>query len=203
MKALRMISVQTGTKFMRNASGLRTSRYLPQMMCATGNNSAKWMLFSEMHRLFSTTSDVAPSNPSSLERASSDGVVGRPIDFDVSAKIEGNESQILTVTLEPGQVLRAESGAMMYMTEGVEMNTTSGGGISSGFARMLTGQNFFISDYTYTGDAQGEVALGTDFPSKIMRINLEEYGGKVVCQKGALLCASHTGCWEFLLAVEC
>ena len=74
------------------------------------------------------------------------------------------------------------------------MNTTTGGGLSSGFRRMLTGQNFFISDYTYRGaeDTFGTVALGTDFPSKILRLNVEEYGGKLVCQKGALLCASHT-----------
>lgn len=36
------------------------------------------------------------------------------------------------------------------------------------------------------------MALGTDFPSKIVRLNVNEYGGKLVCQKGALLCASHT-----------
>ena len=82
---------------------------------------------------------------------------------------------------------------MMYMTQGVEMNTTTGGGLSSGFQRMLTGQNFFISDYTYSGEdgTVGQVALGTDFPSKIVRLNVPEYGGKIVCQKGALLCASH------------
>lgn len=59
---------------------------------------------------------------------------------------------------------------------------------------MLTGQNFFISDYTYEGPpgTSGTVALGTDFPSKIMRLNVDEYGGKIVCQKGALLCAAHT-----------
>jgi uncharacterized protein (AIM24 family) len=86
--------------------------------------------------------------------------------------------------------LRAESGAMMYMTNGVTMNTTTGGGLSEGFRRMMTGQNFFISDYTYEGEpgTTGTVALGTDFPSKIIRLNVEEYGGKLVCQKGALLC---------------
>lgn len=57
---------------------------------------------------------------------------------------------------------------------------------------MMTGQNIFISDYTYQGDNVGYVALGTDFPSKIIRLNVDEYGGKIVCQKGALLCASHT-----------
>lgn len=124
---------------------------------------------------------------------SSDGVVSRPINFDVASKIEGNESQIVTIALEPNQVLRAESGAMMYMTDGVEMNTTTGGGLSAGFQRFLTGQNVFISDYTYTGQTgKGLVALGTDFPSKIIRLNVNEYGGKIICQKGALLCASHT-----------
>ena len=110
------------------------------------------------------------------------------------SKIEGNESQIVTIELEPGQVLRAESGAMMYMTNGVTMNTTTGGGMGEGFRRMMTGQNFFISDYTYEGEpgTTGVVALGTDFPSKIIRLNVEEYGGKLVCQKGALLCCSHT-----------
>jgi uncharacterized protein (TIGR00266 family) len=82
----------------------------------------------------------------------------------------------------------------MYMTQGVEMNTTAGGGISSGFKRMLTGQNLFISDYTYQGEpgTSGLVALGTDFPSKIVRLDVDEYGGKIICQQGALLCASHT-----------
>ena len=74
------------------------------------------------------------------------------------------------------------------------MNTTTGGGISAGFQRMLTGQNMFISDYTYVGPdgTTGTVCLGTDFPSKIMRLNVDEYGGKIICQRGALLCASHT-----------
>lgn len=113
---------------------------------------------------------------------------------------------------------------MMYMTDGVNMDTTTGGGLSAGFQRMLTGQNVFMyeftlqcivqwgarhshhylilppycsthrSDYSYDGSngPYGFVALGTDFPSKIVRLSLEEYGGKIICQKGALLCASHT-----------
>lgn len=74
------------------------------------------------------------------------------------------------------------------------MNTTTGGGLSAGFKRMLTGQNVFISDYKYEGKpgSAGLVALGTDFPSKIVRLNINQYGGKIVAQQGALLCASHT-----------
>ena len=68
------------------------------------------------------------------------------------------------------------------------------GGLSAGFKRMLTGQNVFISDYSYDGapGTAGLVALGTDFPSKIVRLSVNEYGGKIVAQKGALLCCSHT-----------
>ena len=139
--------------------------------------------------------DVVPVGNNSLEKGSvsSDGVIAtHPIDFDTASRIEGLESQIVTIALEPGQVLRAESGGMMYMTEGVEMNTTSGGGMGAGFKRLLTGQNIFISDYTYKGDTVGYVALCTELPSKILRLSLDEWGGKIVCQQGALLCASHT-----------
>ena len=139
-------------------------------------------------------SSLVKKSTSSSALTSSDGVVAVPIDFDVASRVEGQESQIVTVDLEPGQVLRAESGAMLYMTEGIEMETTTGGGLSAGFKRMLTGQNLMISDFRYTGTegTRGTVALGTDFPSKIVRLSVDEYGGKIVCQKGALLCASHT-----------
>lgn len=152
----------------------------------------------------SSSNNITPPPPSSSSSSattdvskttkSSDGVIAIPIDFDVASTIEGNESQIVTIEIEPGQVLRAESGAMLYMTKDVQMETTTGGGVSAGFKRFLTGQNVFISDYTYTGSAgtMGRVALGTDFPSKIIRLNVDQYNGKIVCQQGALLCASHT-----------
>mmetsp|Transcript_9938 Transcript_9938/g.14045 ORF Transcript_9938/g.14045 Transcript_9938/m.14045 type:complete len:519 (+) Transcript_9938:49-1605(+) len=120
-----------------------------------------------------------------------------PINFDVACKIEGEESQICTVTLQPGQVLRAESGAMIYMTHGVNMETTAGsGGLSDGFKRMMTGQNMFISDFTFTPpegqpqQQQGSVALGTDFPSKIIKLSLNDYDGKLICQRGAYLASN-------------
>ena len=81
-----------------------------------------------------------------------------------------------------------------FSNPGCVLSPTNSGGLSDGFKRMLTGQNFFISDYSYEGapGTKGQVALGTDFPSKILRLNVNEYGGKIICQKGALLCCSHT-----------
>ena len=141
-------------------------------------------------RLQSSSSAITPSSPSSSHAPAT-----IPIDFAVASRVAGQESQTLEVQLSPGQVLRAESGAMLYMTRGVKMETTLGAdGVSAGFKRMLTGQNLFISDYTYEGPegTTGTVALGTDFPSKILRLNLEEYGGKIVCQKSAFLAGSDT-----------
>lgn len=122
--------------------------------------------------------DVESSSSSSWELTkpqSTNELATRNVDFDSSAAISGNESQILTVKIEPGEMIRAESGAMLYMTQGVEMNTTLGtsegndvgGAIKSGLKRMMTGQNLFLSDYTYSGQSHGTLALGTDFPSKV------------------------------------
>ena len=186
---------------------LKTARVLPkvsQPVCSVAGTTLRVSLpktspkqswikpFGGANRCFSSRPEKSSSNLPA--NTSKDGVVGLPIDFDIQSKVEGNESQIVTINLEPDQVLRAESGAMMFMTEGVGINTTTGGGLSEGFKRMLTGQNFFISDFTYEGSpgTSGTVALGTDFPSKILRLNVDEYGGKIVCQQGALLCCSHT-----------
>lgn len=110
---------------------------------------------------FSTSKDLTRAGSNAI--TSSDGVVAVPIDFDAASRVEGQESQIVTVDLEPGNVLRAESGAMLYMTDGVDMETTTGGGLSAGFKRMLTGQNLMISDFRYNGaeGTKGQVALGT------------------------------------------
>jgi uncharacterized protein (AIM24 family) len=88
------------------------------------------------------------------------------IDFSISAKIEGEESQVAMVQLRPGETLRAESGAMLFMTHGVKMNTKLQGA-SAAFSRLMTGQNVFLTDFTYNGEkGEGAVGLGTNFPSK-------------------------------------
>ena len=113
-----------------------------------------------------------------------------PINLAVSSKIEGEESQIATITLRPGERLRAESGSMLFMTQGVEMATNLEGAPSA-FKRMMTGQNVFLTDFTYNGgQGTGTVALGTDFPSKIIRLSLEEYGGSLIAQRGAYLASN-------------
>lgn len=48
-------------------------------------------------------------------------------------------------------------------------------------------------DYRYTGEGgHGTVCLGTEYPSKIMKLNLGDYGGSLICQKGAFMAANST-----------
>ncbi|CAM9766393.1 unnamed protein product, partial [Choristocarpus tenellus] len=115
-----------------------------------------------------------------------------PIDFDMCSVVEGQESQIVTIELEPNQMIRAEAGNLVFMEDGIEMDTSTGGGMSSMFKRVITGQNMFVTDYVNKGLVNKRVALGTDVPSKIIRLPLSDYGGAVVCQRGAFLAGSHS-----------
>ncbi len=58
---------------------------------------------------------------------------------EIDYKIHGDDMQLVEIELDPGEAVRAEAGAMMYMEEGIEMQTSTGGGIFKGFKRMITG----------------------------------------------------------------
>ena len=59
-----------------------------------------------------------------------------PIDFAVASKIEGIESQALTIKLGPNQSIRADTGSLLFMTEGIEMETEMQGGVMAGMKRF-------------------------------------------------------------------
>eukprot|EP00546_Thalassionema_frauenfeldii_P022267 CAMPEP_0178906962 /NCGR_PEP_ID=MMETSP0786-20121207/7108_1 /TAXON_ID=186022 /ORGANISM="Thalassionema frauenfeldii, Strain CCMP 1798" /LENGTH=420 /DNA_ID=CAMNT_0020578711 /DNA_START=235 /DNA_END=1498 /DNA_ORIENTATION=- len=103
--------------------------------------------------------------------------------------VKGEETQVATITLQPGQTIRAESGSLVFMTPSIQMETSSN--MSDGMKRFMTGQALFVTDFT-AKDTAGEVALAPPFPSKVLRINIQEYGGELMCQKGAYI-ASNVG----------
>jgi Mitochondrial biogenesis AIM24 len=169
------------------------------VLSRTSYSSIRWNSTVTTTTGTTNTNIVTNTDRTTTTTTTTDTMIIVPLDFDTASTIEGQESQIVTIRLQPGQLLRAESGSLMYMTDGVHMETTTGGsstgsGLTQGFQRIMTGQNFFITDYTYRGNpgTYGTVALGTDFPSKIIRLNVNDYGNKLICQKGALLCAAHT-----------
>jgi uncharacterized protein (TIGR00266 family) len=89
----------------------------------------------------------------------------------------------------------------MYMDEGIEMETIFGDGSaqsSGGFMsklwsagkRLLTGESLFMTAYTHQGFGKAKVAFASPYPGKIVAIDLQEYNGKIICQKDAFLCAA-------------
>lgn len=120
---------------------------------------------------------------------------------EIDYEIFGAEMQYVEVTLDPGEVVVAEPGAMMYMTSGIQMDTVFGdpsaptGGFWSKVAaagkRALTGESLFMSTFT-NASATGRaiVAFASPFPGKVVPMHLDELGGELICQRDSFLCAA-------------
>ncbi|MDR4508388.1 MAG: TIGR00266 family protein [Candidatus Brocadiaceae bacterium] len=109
---------------------------------------------------------------------------------DIEYKIHGDDMQIVEIELDPGEAVRAEAGAMMFMEEGIEMETSTEGGLFKGFKRMLTGESFFITTFLNNGSGKKHVSFGAPYPGKIIPLELDTLGGEFLCQKDAFLCAA-------------
>jgi uncharacterized protein (TIGR00266 family) len=105
--------------------------------------------------------------------------------------IHGDDMQIVEITLDPTEGVRAEVGAMMYMEEGIQMETGTGGGVFKGLRRMLTGDGFFISTFFNMAETRRSVAFGAPYPGKIIALDLRPLGGTFICQKDSFLCAAN------------
>ena len=64
----------------------------------------------------------------------------------VQHEIIGDDMQAVILSLGPGDVVRAEAGAMMFMTDAIEMDAKMDGGFLGGLKRkFLAGESFFIT----------------------------------------------------------
>jgi uncharacterized protein (TIGR00266 family) len=119
---------------------------------------------------------------------------------EVDYEIFGHEMQFVEIELDPGESVVAEAGGMMYMGNGIQMQTIFGDGSNqqSSFMdklvgagkRMLTGESLFMTVFTHQGSGKARVAFASPYPGKIIPMDLSEHGGQMVCQKDAFLCAA-------------
>ena len=109
---------------------------------------------------------------------------------EIDYKIHGDDMQLVSIELDGGEAVRAEAGAMMFMEDGIEMQTSTGGGMFKGLKRMFTGESFFITSFLNTANDKRHVAFGAPYPGKIIPLQLDELGGSFMCQKDAFLCAA-------------
>jgi len=105
----------------------------------------------------------------------------------VSYRIDGTTLQVVTIQLQPGEVIYSESGGMSWMSANVEMKTHTGGGLGKMFKRALSGESLFITDFS-VNSGNGMVAFASEFPGKIIPFDLGP-GQSLIIQKDAFMCA--------------
>ena len=108
----------------------------------------------------------------------------------IDYKIYGQSLQLVEIELDPGEGVRAEVGTMTYMEQGIEMQTSTGGGLFAGFKRMFTGEGFFITTFLNNGYAKSRVGFGAPYPGEVIPLDLAEFGGEFLCQKDSFICAA-------------
>ncbi|MFI3208957.1 MAG: TIGR00266 family protein [Eubacteriales bacterium] len=100
-------------------------------------------------------------------------------------KIVGEPMPVAICTLEAGETIITESGAMSWMTNNMKMNTSSGGGLGKMFGRMVSGENLFQNRYTAQG-GKGEIAFGAKMAGSIRTYEITN-GRSLIVQKGGFL----------------
>ena len=78
---------------------------------------------------------------------------------------------LLHVDLEPGEHVKAEAGAMVYMTSGFEIETKFGSGFLSAFSRKVLGKESLFFNY-YTAKQQASIGFAPDMVGDIQHIKL-------------------------------
>jgi uncharacterized protein (TIGR00266 family) len=117
----------------------------------------------------------------------------------VDYEIFGTEMQYVEVELDPGEAAIGEAGVMMYMQDGIQMDTVFGDGSQQGGffgklmgagRRLLTGEGLFTTVFHNEGQSKKRVAFAAPYPGKIVPLNLSQLGGTLICQKDSFLCAA-------------
>jgi uncharacterized protein (TIGR00266 family) len=119
---------------------------------------------------------------------------------EIDYKVYGEDLQFVEVELDPMEAVVAEAGGMMYMDDGIEMETIFGDGSqkNDGFLgalmgagkRLITGESLFMTVFQNQGSGKKRVAFGAPYPGKIIPVHLARIGGEFIVQKDSFLCAA-------------
>lgn len=118
----------------------------------------------------------------------------------VEFRLNGDDLQFVEIALDPGEAVIGEAGSMMFTHRDIEMTTIFGDGSNNDSGvfnslfkagkRALAGENLFTTVYTNNGGLKRTIAFAAPYIGKIIPIDLSAYGGKMICQKDAFLCAA-------------
>ena len=105
-------------------------------------------------------------------------------------EITGGSFPIVICTLQKGETMKNETGAMAFMTSGMNMETNTGGGLLKGIGRALSGDTLFLNFFTAESDGE-QVGFSSCTPGKIIPIKLDG-SNSIIGQKNAFLAAEES-----------
>lgn len=100
--------------------------------------------------------------------------------------ISGTVMQTVSIDLDRGERIFSQTHAMAWMSEGIRMDTHTGGGLFAGLARALGGGSLFITEFI--ADQASHIAFAPRFPGQIIAAKLLP-GQSLICRKETFLCA--------------
>lgn len=100
-------------------------------------------------------------------------------------QIIGEPLPVVLCSVNSGETLITERGAMSWMSSNMQMETSTNGGIGKAFGRMFSGDSIFQNRYTAHGGS-GEIAFASSFPGSIKAFDIAP-GKEVIVQKSAFL----------------
>src|SRR3989475_3155728 len=106
----------------------------------------------------------------------------------ITHEVIGDDMQAVVITMAAGDEVRAEAGAMTFMSEGIEMDARMEGGLLGGLKRkFLAGESLFLTFFR-SSTPGARVAFSGPHPGKIIRMPLQN--SAVLCQRDSFLCAA-------------
>lgn len=109
---------------------------------------------------------------------------------EIDYEIEGDFSPMLTITLDPGEAVQAEAGAMVMMEPDITMSTEMPGGFFGSVLRKVSGETFFMTFFTNEGSKRRRVSFASPMPGQIRPLDLAAQGGAFYCQRRAYLASA-------------
>lgn len=118
----------------------------------------------------------------------------------IDYRIHGDDMQFVEIGLDPNEAVVAEAGAMMFMDDGIALETIFGdgspqtggllGSLLGAGSRLLTGESLFMTVFLNQSASKRTVAFGAPYPGKILPLQLSAVGGELIAQKNSFLCAA-------------
>ncbi len=100
----------------------------------------------------------------------------------------GDVMQCVMVQMTPGEEVKAEAGAMIFLNDGITIDTKVSGGLLKGLGRMLGGSTLFFTHFR-SNSPYGMVAFAAHYPGHVKELNLR--GDSWICSKESFLFCSN------------